>query len=204
MPSSHWVGQLDQNVLVFDQAMQLPDCPHVFLWNMKTCEMGKYVPSMVRSAIRTHQDATNTAAAISAYEIWKRQEGTAWLDEESKYYAARNMKEIQEVAQKKVERERDAQLQQAREQFAIAEQARLAALKAEARETLVERHQTALEASGHTYLGVRASSASHSRRITHCYACKQHLDNTIDIECVACGWILCLCSACGCGYQREA
>ncbi|WP_422842981.1 hypothetical protein [Acidovorax sp. M2(2025)] len=166
--------------------------------------MEKYVPSMVRSAIRTHQDSTSTAAAISAYEIWKRQEGTVWLDEESRYYATRNTKEVQEKAQKQVERERDAQLKQAREHFAIAESARLAAVQAEARETLVERHQTALEASGRKYLGVRASSAPRGRRITHCYACKQHLDNTIDIECVACGWILCLCSACGCGYQREA
>jgi len=39
------------------------------------------------------------------------------------------------------------------------------------------------------------------RRITHCYVCKEHLDNAVDLECTMCGWIICgNCGACGCGY----
>ncbi len=37
-------------------------------------------------------------------------------------------------------------------------------------------------------------------RDTHCYRCKQHLDNAVFIECGKCNWIICSCGACGCGY----
>lgn len=42
------------------------------------------------------------------------------------------------------------------------------------------------------------------RRQPHCYACKQDLDNAIDPECTACGWIICECGACGCNYSGPA
>ena len=40
-------------------------------------------------------------------------------------------------------------------------------------------------------------------RVTHCFACKQPLDNKIFLECAACHWIICSCGACGCGYSRN-
>ena len=43
--------------------------------------------------------------------------------------------------------------------------------------------------------------SSKKRRITHCYACKSHLDNAITPECASCGWIICECGACGCFYD---
>jgi hypothetical protein len=40
-----------------------------------------------------------------------------------------------------------------------------------------------------------------SYRVTHCYACKRHLDGEVHPECRGCGWIMCPdCGACGCGY----
>jgi hypothetical protein len=30
------------------------------------------------------------------------------------------------------------------------------------------------------------------------------LDNAVDVECVACDWIICVCGACGCGFVRTA
>lgn len=42
--------------------------------------------------------------------------------------------------------------------------------------------------------------APRSLRVTHCYACKRHLDNQTFLECSACNWIICNCGACGCGY----
>jgi hypothetical protein len=73
---------------------------------------------------------------------------------------------------------------------------RVAILAAERR----ERHRAFLKARGILYQGVREASMPRSRRVTHCYACKTHLDNAINVQCVACNWILCDCGACGCGW----
>jgi hypothetical protein len=41
-------------------------------------------------------------------------------------------------------------------------------------------------------------------RFTHCYDCKRDL-NSIDFSvCSECGWIMCICGACGCGYLSQA
>lgn len=53
--------------------------------------------------------------------------------------------------------------------------------------------------------GLKAASVINSTRMhreTHCYSCKGDLDNAEDLECAACGWIICSCGACGCGYER--
>jgi hypothetical protein len=52
------------------------------------------------------------------------------------------------------------------------------------------------------YVGIRrASPQKRNHRVTHCWSCKKNLDNSIDFECMSCGWILCRCGACGCGYK---
>jgi hypothetical protein len=44
---------------------------------------------------------------------------------------------------------------------------------------------------------------THKRhRVTHCYSCKEPLDNQIDPTCDSCGWIQCACGSCGCGWTR--
>lgn len=46
-------------------------------------------------------------------------------------------------------------------------------------------------------------SIAKASRFTHCYACKEELDNLHGDECNSCGWIVCnFCGACGCGYTR--
>jgi len=70
--------------------------------------------------------------------------------------------------------------------------------------TLEERHKLILQGLGLEWKGVRTPSkerAPSRQRVTHCYLCKHPLDSTVDKECVACGWILCRCGACGCGYE---
>jgi hypothetical protein len=67
---------------------------------------------------------------------------------------------------------------------------------------LEEKNRRFLESRGKTFAGTRSRSETLPSRVTHCYACKQHLDSTINLECVACGWILCQCGACGCAYDR--
>ncbi|HEV8552724.1 MAG TPA: hypothetical protein VGR65_04960 [Casimicrobiaceae bacterium] len=44
-------------------------------------------------------------------------------------------------------------------------------------------------------------SISRYRRDNSCYSCRCPVSNAFDLECRACGWIVCSqCAACGCGY----
>ena len=52
------------------------------------------------------------------------------------------------------------------------------------------------------YLGTRKPSGK-SPRTANCYSCGKDLDNAIDLECKQCGWMLCFCGACGCGYTQN-
>ncbi|MBW3565480.1 MAG: DUF3553 domain-containing protein [Acidobacteria bacterium] len=60
-------------------------------------------------------------------------------------------------------------------------------------------HREFLENQGKAYKGTR-SAGKNRHRITHCYSCKSRLDNSVDLECISCSWIICWCGACGCGY----
>ncbi len=62
------------------------------------------------------------------------------------------------------------------------------------------RHRKFLKDKGISYPGTKKPGKR--KRATNCYSCKKHLDNDIDKECRACGWIICFCGACGCGYAR--
>jgi hypothetical protein len=67
------------------------------------------------------------------------------------------------------------------------------------RQAVVDAHQRFLACRGLPLASTRRSSGR-LRRVTHCYNCKSNLDNAVDVECEACGWIICSCGACGCGY----
>jgi hypothetical protein len=66
-------------------------------------------------------------------------------------------------------------------------------------EELNEKHRMFLREKGLPDNGVRSVTEGRSHRVTHCWNCKGHLDNTVDVECATCGWIICNCGACGCG-----
>jgi hypothetical protein len=40
-----------------------------------------------------------------------------------------------------------------------------------------------------------------NQRVTHCYACRKHLDSVDFSICSKCSWIRCACGACGCRYK---
>jgi hypothetical protein len=48
--------------------------------------------------------------------------------------------------------------------------------------------------------GMRAARAYRPRRITHCWRCREGLDNAVQRECNGCDGIVCACGACLCGY----
>ena len=62
-----------------------------------------------------------------------------------------------------------------------------------------ERHRQFLNDAGRVAPATR--KARKKNRSSNCWNCKQPVDNSIDLECVACGWIICgSCGACGCTY----
>jgi hypothetical protein len=63
---------------------------------------------------------------------------------------------------------------------------------------IMRQHDTFLRDRGLGPARVVRTNAGH--RVTHCYNCQDDLDNEIDFECERCGWIICSCGACGCGY----
>lgn len=63
-----------------------------------------------------------------------------------------------------------------------------------------EYHSYFLEKIGKPNLGYIDNAVPKMKRVTHCYSCKQTLDNSVNIECKACSWIICPCGACGCGW----
>lgn len=62
-------------------------------------------------------------------------------------------------------------------------------------------HANFLRHRGLPDYGVRKKNPGKIHRVTHCWSCKNPLDNKVDIECVECGWIVCTCGACGCSRQ---
>lgn len=70
------------------------------------------------------------------------------------------------------------------------------------RQNLIEKHLKFLASIGKSDLG--QGVVSHFGRSNHCYKCKGPVNNTFDLECNACGWIICsYCAACGCGYIKS-
>ena len=66
------------------------------------------------------------------------------------------------------------------------------------RHRIMARHDSFLRERGIANNRTRDGLGHH--RIAQCYACKTHLDSALDIECTTCGWIICECGACGCGF----
>ena len=69
------------------------------------------------------------------------------------------------------------------------------------RNQAIVNHQLFLDRLGIPYQGISEANPMKGRRVTHCYSCKQPLDNLINSECSVCKWIICGCGACGCGYS---
>ena len=70
------------------------------------------------------------------------------------------------------------------------------------RQRTIENHKTAVAQSGRLYSGYTVTCDS-KPRVTHCYSCHKPLDSRMDIQCNSCGWLVCHCGACGCGYYAK-
>lgn len=173
-----WIGEVDGTALVYDHSMQLPDCPHLFLWSTES-GMQRYVAAVTRRAIKAHSVPEAIAESTKKYMEWKAAQGPSWLAKEAKRY----------------ESQRRAQAKK------LADEARD---KAEAEELAIEEHAKRLAKLGLNNSGVRrAKEGSERVRATHCYSCKKALDGAVEVVCVSCSWMLCECGACGCGFVRS-
>ena len=71
------------------------------------------------------------------------------------------------------------------------------------REAVARKHQEFL--SSLAKLDKGRGKVSRWPRASNCYNCKGPVANIFDLECLACGWIVCnYCAACGCGYGGNA
>lgn len=80
---------------------------------------------------------------------------------------------------------------------------KIRALDAQLSSDLTELHRKHVENHGLRYQGTKRASNRKLNRATHCWNCRAGLDSSVDKQCVACGWILCRCGACGCGYSSK-
>lgn len=68
------------------------------------------------------------------------------------------------------------------------------------RQSIIDKHRKFLVSIEKSYLG--QGVVSHFARAKHCFKCKGPVNNAFDLECKACGWIICsYCGACGCGHK---
>ncbi|WP_213948484.1 hypothetical protein [Luteibacter sp. dw_328] len=177
-----WTGKLGQKTVVYDPTIQLPGCPHLFLWT-EADGMGKYLADVIRSKVKRVPDESATATLQALYEAWREATGERWLLEETRFYEeqARGAEERRKAQEARQEAKRLAQL------------------------SIEERHAERLKTLGKEFKGVESvTSERRVHRATHCYACKSSLNSAQDLQCKACGWILCDCGACGCGYESPA
>jgi hypothetical protein len=79
---------------------------------------------------------------------------------------------------------------------------RMNALLEQKRLRTINNHKNFLESIGKPYRGIAEIDLDKRHRQTHCYLCKNSLDNSVNSECSACRWIICECGACGCGYTK--
>lgn len=191
--SNIWVGMVEGGAaLVFDPEMQLLDCPHIFLWDVNTSNMERYIATMARAAMSTIKDGALIGQHTASYLDWKASHGTSWLNSERSYYGSRASRAFNETLDRL--RKSVPHRHPLSEEEAFSQALRLSLMTAE------QRHKERLDRMGLFYGGVRALKMGRRQRNAHCYDCKEPLNSLAKFECEQCGWILCDCGACGCGY----
>lgn len=73
-------------------------------------------------------------------------------------------------------------------------------LLAKLEEEVKSKHLTYLKNRNLSAAGTEKRSDASPQRFTHCWRCKSNINSVTLLECCGCGWILCNCGACGCGY----
>lgn len=186
-----WVGKYDVedgDTVVFDPDLQVKQSDRLYLFSLRSESIVTHYPHHIRRYMKRTSDVPLRSRAISSYYRWKMEHAEEFVATESLAVQARNIENA------KKERESELKLQQK------TEAARLETIKAY-KAHIIEKHRSNITSLGVEYRGVQVSKKRRKRRTANCYACQSPLDNYFDLECVKCGWIVCDCGACGCGWK---
>jgi hypothetical protein len=176
-PNSIWVGKFKKSgaIVVFDYDFEVEGIDDLF----------GYVPG--RDVMRQFEPHQKNAAhpvlgkekddAICKYMAWKKQYAESFIEEVIERQESTKQKAIQKHKEQRT-------IQKYKEQKAI------------------QKHKEYLIEIGKPYSGVNLKTTK-VHRVTHCYSCKENLDSHFHIECNSCGWLICKCGACGCGYEYK-
>lgn len=180
MSDRFWVGKRKDSAYlwVHDSIMFHDDPRMVYLFNTDSSVMKEYERDFARSLLATVRGADRDTA-VAIYEKWYATNGEDFLHKD-------------EPRRKKATEERN-------QRELIQEERRVARAEARQREA-IEKHKQYLTRHKIEYKGA-VIVASKAHRATHCYACKDELDSQLHIQCQSCGWLICYCGACGCGYD---
>jgi hypothetical protein len=99
-----WVGEVEGEALVFDPSIQLPDCPHLFLWSPTSSTMRKFIAEGIRKRIKPCRNENSLADYIAAYKMWHTNHASSWIEGEKIYYEERKLLDA-ELERKRIEQE---------------------------------------------------------------------------------------------------
>jgi len=121
-----WVGEVEGEALVFDPSIQLPDCPHVFLWSPASLTMGKFIAKGIRKRIKPYRNENSMAAYVAAYKLWHTNHASSWIEKEKIYYGKRKLLDSKLESKRIEQEETRKKLEEARILYELQEPERVA------------------------------------------------------------------------------
>jgi NACalpha-BTF3-like transcription factor len=174
-----WVGQRKDNgsMWVFDPEMKHANESMVYAFWVTPTRMQEYSKELLReSMVTVHNERRQKA--IQIYLQWKTINGESFLRDELT----------------QTPKQREEAVKKAKQQ--------LENIRLYSPQRTVDKHKAYLALHEKKYEGVIEGS-TRALRSTICHACLDKLDSSLHHECKACGWIICNCGACGCGYSKK-
>lgn len=166
-------------LIVFDPELQVSGQTTINAYSANRDLVRAFDASKIRGLLQTvHGEVRDKT--LHKYALWKRKHIKEFLQQELRLIEEKILKAEIEVEQERIRKEIEIR---------------------EKRELAVKRHREFVLAAGFEYAGT-TTPRPRFRRVTHCWNCSMQLDNSTDIECITCGWIICTCGACGCGRSN--
>lgn len=173
-----WAGVIEATcaMVVYDPTLQLPGTTEINVYSVARGLVRRFDPVWLRGKAKTVW-GPQRASALAEYATWKRLNGDEFMRDD--------------VARADRESSRPGGLSSGTANYIAATA------------SAIERHREFISQSGVEYVGT-TNVGLPNHRVTHCWRCKSHLDNEINVSCAACRWILCACGACGCGRPTRS
>lgn len=182
MQSDLWVGVRGDagTVWVFDKSMPHFDETMAYVFSVSTGTVTAYPRATLRTML-VPQDPSKWQVAVDAYLKWREGSQQQFLETEKNDAPDR----IAWLAGA------DERSHEARENQRLKDKTRLKEVEA--------KHCAYLDRYSKPNLGVKEFESIDGRSSV-CHRCKSPVQAQGSLQCNACGWIICSCGACGCGY----